>query len=152
MPFKPGDNPNPTGKGGFADNPQFRADGRWKKENSFQYCLNFFKSLTLDELKEWSKDVTERKRTVAQDLAFRRIIGAKDKLEEFKEVANRTEGMPRQSIDATTNGESFNEDKYQKMSKSQLKKKLTSLLKVLDKGDIDERIRTKRVGKTSNKN
>ena len=34
--------PNPEGKGGFADNPQNRANGRWRKEDSVSYWMNAF--------------------------------------------------------------------------------------------------------------
>lgn len=93
-------NRNPTGKGGFGDNPQNRSNGRWSKDNSFSYWLNFFKSLTVDELRNWLDNNPENQRTVAANLAYARIIRANKYLKEFKEVANRTEGLPirRQEI------------------------------------------------------
>lgn len=91
--------PNPSGKGGFGDNPQNRNSGRWKKENSFSYQMNRFKNMTIQELNEWSKNTPEDKRTVAEDLAFRRIYNAREDLNEFREVADRTEGKATQPID-----------------------------------------------------
>ena len=52
MPVKPGEIINPEGKGGFKDNPQNRANGRWSKENSQSYCLNFFLQLNEAEFLE----------------------------------------------------------------------------------------------------
>ena len=34
-------------------------------------------------------------------------MGATSKLDEFREVANRTEGMPKQSTDLTSNGKTL---------------------------------------------
>ena len=91
---------NPTGKGGFGDNPQNRSNGRWSKENSFSYWLNFFKNLTVAELKEWLDNNPENVRTVAANLAYARVAKSVKSLKEFQEVANRSEGLPirRQEI------------------------------------------------------
>jgi hypothetical protein len=86
--------PNPTGKGGFQERPQDRSDGRWSKDNSFSYWLNYFKSLTTKEFFEWEKANPSDMRTVASDLAYARVMKARNELKEFQEVANRTEGMP----------------------------------------------------------
>lgn len=103
----PGIITNKTGKGGFKDHPENRANGKWSAENSFTYCMNMFKKMTIVELEDWNKNTPKTVRTVAQDLAFRRIIGATSKLDEFREVANRTEGMPKQSTDLTSNGKTL---------------------------------------------
>lgn len=96
---------NPTGKGGFGDNPQNRSDGRWSKEGSFAYWFSKFKDMTDDELEQWKKDVPPGQRKVACSLALTRIENAKSKLDEFKEVADRSEGKPKQAIDLTSGGE-----------------------------------------------
>jgi hypothetical protein len=44
-------NNNPEGAGGFGEHPEHRSNGRWSKENSYVYWLNFFKNLTLSEFK-----------------------------------------------------------------------------------------------------
>jgi hypothetical protein len=95
--------PNPTGKGGFGEHPENRSPGGWKPENTFSYQMNRFKAMTLTELEDWNKNTSKDKRTVAEDLAFRRIFNSQNKLDEFKEVANRTEGMPKQEV--KTDGE-----------------------------------------------
>jgi len=89
-------NNNPEGKGGFGDNPEHRSDGRWKKENSKSYWLNYFDSLTIQEFEEYpSKNPNMTK---AAQSSYARIKRQKDNLREFQEVANRTEGMPKQTI------------------------------------------------------
>ena len=63
--------------------------------------------MTGDELTQWAKDNPPQKRKVAAHLAYIRIRGAENALDEFKEVADRTEGKPKQSTDLTTNGASL---------------------------------------------
>jgi hypothetical protein len=87
-------NRNPEGKGGFKDNPQNRSDGRWSKENSFSYWMNYFKSLTIKAFFEYERTKPEDERTVAESLAYARVAKSRNDLKEFQEVANRTEGMP----------------------------------------------------------
>lgn len=99
--------PNPTGKGGFGDNPQNKANGRWKKENSQNYCLNYFLQLTVAELKVWEEENPEDKRTVAQSLAWARVVEARKELADYREVVDRTEGKPMQHSDITTGGQTF---------------------------------------------
>jgi hypothetical protein len=90
--------PNPTGKGGFQEHPELRSNGRWSKENSFSYWMNYFKSLSILEFREYEKTKPEDQRTVAESLAYARVFKARSELKEFQEVANRTEGLPKQSI------------------------------------------------------
>lgn len=103
----PGSKINPTGNGGFGDNPQNRSDGRWGKDNSFSYWMNYFKSLTVDELKAWDEKVPDSEKSVAAALAYARVIKAQLDTKEFIIVAERTEGRPQQSVDLTTKGESI---------------------------------------------
>jgi hypothetical protein len=90
---------NPAGKGGFADHPEHRSPGGWKKENTFSYQMNRFKNMTIDELQVWNTDTPNSRRTVAEDLAFKRVFAAQNDLAEFKEVADRTEGKAKQVIE-----------------------------------------------------
>jgi len=92
-------NRNPTGKGGFSDYPQHRNDGAWKKTETFRYWFGVFKDMTVEELKTWEEDNPESKRSVASSLAYTRIVKAKKDIREFQEVANRSEGMPKQVIE-----------------------------------------------------
>lgn len=89
--------PNPTGKGGFGDNPQNRNPGGWKKENVLSYQYRRFMNMTVEELEEWSKTPKE-KRTVVEDLAFNRIYEARKSLADVKEITDRTEGKAPQSL------------------------------------------------------
>ena len=90
--------PNPTGRGGFQDHPELRnPGGRPKNAESFAYLYGQFKNMSVRELKNWQDTNPEDTRTVASDLAFTRIINAKKDLREFQEVANRSEGMPKQT-------------------------------------------------------
>lgn len=95
-------NMNPTGKGGFGDNPQNRSDGRWKKENSISYNYNLFLAMSEDEFAEFTPI------TKAQKIAYQRIKAAEKSLLDVKEITDRTEGKAPQSVDVTTKGESVN--------------------------------------------
>ena len=100
---------NPTGKGGFADNPQNRnAGGRPKNQQSFMYWMCFFKDLTVEDFKNYENTHPEDKMFVAESIAYARVASSRKDLAEFKEVANRTEGMPKQSTDVTSGGEKIN--------------------------------------------
>ena len=90
-------NQNPSGKGGFGDHPEHRNKGRWKKENSFSYWLNFFKHLTIKEFQEYKSK--NPKMSMAALGAYARVGASISDLKNFEIVANRTEGMPRQSIE-----------------------------------------------------
>lgn len=89
-------NRNPSGTGGFGTNPQNRSDGRWKKENSQAYCLNYFLQLNETEFLDWSNNNPPDKRTVAQAIAYKRVVKARDELADYREVVDRTEGRPMQ--------------------------------------------------------
>ena len=91
-------NINPEGKGGFGDHPEHRSDGRWSKDNSFTYWMNYFKSLAITDFLTWEKDNPPENRSVASDLAYSRVMKARSDLKNFQEVANRTEGMPKQTM------------------------------------------------------
>lgn len=94
--------PNPTGKGGFQDHPELRNNGgRPKNNESFVYWYRVFKDMTVSELKEWQQNNPESTRSVASDLAYTRVVASKSSLKDFLEVANRSEGMPKQRIENT---------------------------------------------------
>jgi len=97
--------PNPTGKGGFQDNPQNRSDGRWSKENSYSYWLNKFKSLSISEFETYTSVRSKDDMSIAEITAHEMIKKSLKKLPEFKEVADRTEGKVQSTVDVTSNGE-----------------------------------------------
>jgi hypothetical protein len=95
---KEGDINNPNGKGGFADNPQNRANGRWSKDTSISYWYNHLIRLELTDFKDFNPT------TMAQDLAYKAVIEAQAELNYLKEITDRTEGRANQQTDITTNG------------------------------------------------
>jgi hypothetical protein len=99
---KEGDVNNPKGKGGFGDNPQNRADGRWSKDTSISYWYNCLIRLDIKEFESFKIE------TMAQQLAYNSIVEAKVELGYLKEVTDRTDGKAHQSTDITTNGETIN--------------------------------------------
>lgn len=103
---------NPTGKGGFGENPQNRNDGRWARESSVSYQYNYLIRLSISDFKLWATEHPETERTMAQQLAYEAIKRAEGDLPYLKEITDRTEGKPYQSIDLTSKGKSlgdFNE-------------------------------------------
>lgn len=92
-------NPNPTGSGGFGDNPQNRSDGGWKKEDSISYQYNMLIRLNSSEFDSWLEDNPADKRTIAQEMAHNALLKAKRDLSYLKEITNRTDGMPTQKTE-----------------------------------------------------
>ena len=92
--------PNPTGKGGFGDNPQNRNPGGWKKEDTPRYKLEQMMKLDEDELRKIAEDKKapyfERKLAVAI---------RKGEWREIKEMIQEVYGKPKESVDVTTGGE-----------------------------------------------
>jgi hypothetical protein len=80
---------NPTGKGGFGDNPQNRTtNGKWSSADSISHWYN--KLLRMDmELFEKFKPAT-----MAQKIAQNAVIESQSELGHLKEVTDRTEGKP----------------------------------------------------------
>jgi len=98
MPKK-GDKNNPNGKGGFTDNPQNRANGRWSKDSSIGYWYNYLIRLSVEEFESFECE------TIAQKLAYNSIVESQNELNYLKEVTDRTEGKAPQSTDITSGGE-----------------------------------------------
>lgn len=98
--------PNPTGKGGFGDNPQNRCPN-WSKETSISYWQNYFIRRTIAELEEWNEMTPDSERTAAQQIAYNNVMKAKDALDYQKELSDRTEGKPKQvsEIDLNASGQ-----------------------------------------------
>ena len=96
--------PNPTGKGGFGDNPGNRNPGGWKPEFVFSYQYRRFMNMSVAELRKYVT-TPDDKRTVVEDLACARVIAAKRSLPDVKEMTDRTEGKPAQAVDLTSGGE-----------------------------------------------
>jgi len=88
---------NKTGRGGFRDHPEHQHHGTWDSRNSFSYWLAKFKGMKNTEFKDYKKDNPDM--TMAALGAWRRIDRMTENLDEFKETANRTEGLPKQAIE-----------------------------------------------------
>ena len=97
-----GMNRNPTGKGGFGDNPQNRNPGGWKKEESISYQYNRLGRMTDEEFASYVPQ------TKFERIAYNRIKDAESSLNDTKEITDRVEGKAPQSVDMTSNGESVN--------------------------------------------
>ena len=111
--------PNPSGKGGFADHPENRSPGGWKKETKQTYWLNYFFNMPVSEFLEWPKITKKEDRMVAAELAYVRVCAARKDLKNYEAVINRTEGMPRQSVDMNATGKiSFDVENLDNLFKS----------------------------------
>lgn len=92
-------NRNPTGIGGFGDNPQnINRGGKPKNVQRFDYWMTVFKDMTYRELKEYTKARPLDDMYMAEAIAYQRVIHAMDELQEFREVADRTEGKAPATI------------------------------------------------------
>lgn len=89
---------NPTGKGGFRDNPQNMSGGMWSKDTSISYWYNKLLRMDLSDFEIFKPE------TMAQQLALNAVKEAKAELNYLKEVTDRTEGKASQSTDITSNG------------------------------------------------
>ncbi|QHJ77992.1 MAG: hypothetical protein [Bacteriophage sp.] len=98
----PGNTANPQGKGGFAEHPENRSDGRWSGRASVTFNLNRFKAMTKPELDKVAADSDNL--TQAEYLALQAVLRARKETEfgfkNYQDLVDRTEGKPRQTIDA----------------------------------------------------
>jgi len=91
-------NRNPTGKGGFGDHPELiNAGGRPKNAESFNYWMDHFKTLPFEKFKKYKSEHPDM--SMAAFGAYARVAKMIDELKEFQEVANRTEGYPKQLVE-----------------------------------------------------
>lgn len=88
--------PNPTGKGGFGDNPQNRNPGGWVKTDTPRFKLERMMKLSEPELKAVADDIDapyfERKLATAIKKADWKVI---------REMTDQVYGQPKQTIDTT---------------------------------------------------
>lgn len=95
--------PNPTGKGGFGDNPENRNPGGWVKSDTPRFKLEQMMKLSSKDLQAVIDDedapLFEHKLAQAiQDGNWR----------EIDSMINQVYGKPKESVDVTTQGESIN--------------------------------------------
>ncbi len=93
---------NPTGKGGFAERPQ-DIGYRWTKRQSIKLNEQMFLGMTDEEISRWIDE--HQPLSQAEQIALQKVQKAKHDsdigFKTYIDVANRTEGMPRQQIDQT---------------------------------------------------
>ena len=92
-------NNNPTGIGGFGDNPQNRSSGEWKAEDSISYQYHYLLPMLVDEFKEWLTNNPEGNRTMAQEIAYNAVLKSRTDLKYLVEITNRTEGKAPQKLE-----------------------------------------------------
>lgn len=98
-------NRNPEGKGGFKEHPENRADGKWDSTMTFKWQYPFFCNMDIKKFQTWLTDNPQH--TVIQEIAWLAVAKSRKEHRYLLEVANRTEGMPRQSTDLTSNGQTL---------------------------------------------
>lgn len=118
MAGKPGIVNNPSGIGGFGDNPENRNPGGWKKEDSISYQYNKLMRLSVGEFKKWLEENPEEARTMAQELAYQALLSARKDLGYLKEITDRTEGKPLQKseIDANVQTNALSDETLEKLN------------------------------------
>ncbi len=117
--------PNPTGKGGFKENPQNRSDGRWSKETSISYNLNKLIRMNIGDFESF----LSKKRTMAETIAWERVNKAREALSEAVFVTDRTEGKPRQDVEFVGESNGIN----QRVPTEVEKKAASAYLEILEK-------------------
>jgi hypothetical protein len=97
--------PNPTGKGGFKDNPDnINRSGYWDSTMSISFQYKRFMKMTNKEFVAFGK-LPDDDKTVAMMIAYSQVLKSRSSLNHAKEVTDRTEGKAPQSIDLTSKGE-----------------------------------------------
>lgn len=61
--------------------------------------------MSVDEFKEWQTKTKDKEKTMVEELAYVAVFKARTEFKERQEVTNRTEGMPQQKTDITTDGQ-----------------------------------------------
>ena len=70
---------------------------RKKNEQRFGYWLQFFKDLTSKEFLDYAKNKDQDEMYVAEIIAYERVKNARTDLNEYKDLADRTEGKALQT-------------------------------------------------------
>ena len=95
--------PNPTGKGGFGDNPQNRNPGGWVKSDTPRFKLEQMMKLGSADL----QDVVDNPQSPVFETKLAQAI-LDGQWREIKEMIQEVYGKPKESVDVTTQGESIN--------------------------------------------
>lgn len=88
--------PNPTGKGGFGDNPQNRNPGGWKKEDTARYKLELLIKMSDEELTA----LIEGESTPRFDKNMAEAV-RDGKWKEIEGMMNQVYGKPKEFVETT---------------------------------------------------
>lgn len=88
-------NRNPTGRGGFGDNPQHRNPGGWKKSDTVRFKLEQMAQMTAEELTAIQAD--QSLPVFEQKLAGFILEGD---WKTIREMTDQVYGQPKQTIDS----------------------------------------------------
>ena len=94
--------PNPTGKGGFGDNPQNRNPGGWVKSDTPRFKLEQMMKLGSADL----QDVVDNPQSPVFETKLAQAI-LDGQWREIKEMIQEVYGKPKESVDVTSNGETI---------------------------------------------
>ena len=87
---------NPTGKGGFADHPENRSNGAWKKTDTVRYKLEQMAKMDTQELTSIVEDPT---RPVFEQKIAGFILDGDWKT--IESMITQVYGQPKQTVDTT---------------------------------------------------
>lgn len=104
-------NRNPTGKGGFVDNPQNRSNGRWNPDMTFSFQYRRFMNMTVEEFKSWKDLTADKDKTMVEELAYVAVLKARSDIRDRQEITDRTEGKAPQTV--VVDGGFFSKEKLQ---------------------------------------
>ena len=122
---------NPTGIGGFKDNPQnINPGGKPKKQQLFSYWLPFFKDLPDSEFDSYIKTRGKGNMYMAESIAYERVKQSKADTSEYKDLADRTEGraVSRTEITGSEGGPVTVETKLSPEQQEMVNKGIADLL------------------------
>lgn len=92
--------PNPTGKGGFKDNPQNSARGYWSKENSVPYYQKIFLKMHPKDFESYL--INNPDATMAAKIAHASVVSSFEDFKHHKDLIDRTSGTATQHIEQST--------------------------------------------------
>lgn len=105
--------PNPSGIGGFADNPgNINHGGRPKNTQRYGYWLQFFKDMKVADFNAYSINKSEDDMYLAESQAYKCMQAVANDYRLWSIVADRTEGKASQKTDFSMQNEIRNEIQF----------------------------------------
>lgn len=94
---------NPSGKGGFQDHPEHRINGHWDHRSSYSWNLRKYLGMTTAQIQDELQCLDQL--TQAEKTALMHVVKSQQETDQafriYQDIADRTEGKPRISMDAT---------------------------------------------------